>query len=106
MRGGGNISGFIRKITDLFPDGLKDHRTIVVSKGRRKLHQSRKKKSAREGGMLSLSQDKDIKRLQKFARRLMHAQEQERKRISSELHDDLGNRIAIMSMSLRRILKE
>jgi signal transduction histidine kinase len=106
MRGSVNESGLIRKITDLFPDGVNDDRTIVVSKGRRKLHQSRKKKSAPGGEMLSLSQGKDIKRLQKFARRLMHAQEQERQRISRELHDDLGNRIAIMSMSLRRILKE
>jgi signal transduction histidine kinase len=55
---------------------------------------------------LQLAKEKDSKQLQQFAQRLIKAQEEERQRISRELHDDLGNRIALMSLSLRRILKE
>jgi signal transduction histidine kinase len=37
---------------------------------------------------------------------LINAQEEERQRISQELHDDLGNRIGLMALSLRQIIKE
>jgi len=52
---------------------------------------------------LRLSKEKTLKRLQGFARRLIHAQEEERERIAREIHDDLGNRIALMSFSVRQI---
>ena len=45
------------------------------------------------------------KLLQQFALRLIHAQEEERQRISQEMHDDLGNRIALMALSTRQIMK-
>jgi signal transduction histidine kinase len=45
-------------------------------------------------------------RLQQFARRLIYAQEDERQRISRDLHDDFGNRIALMALSIRRLIKE
>jgi two-component system sensor histidine kinase UhpB len=48
----------------------------------------------------------DFKHLQQFARRLIHAQEEEKQRLSREMHDDLGNKIALMSFLLRRIAKE
>jgi two-component system sensor histidine kinase UhpB len=38
--------------------------------------------------------------LQRFAPRLISAQEQERQRISRELHDDFGQRLALMNISL------
>jgi signal transduction histidine kinase len=38
--------------------------------------------------------------LQEFAKRLMKAQEDERKRISRELHDDIGQRVALLAMEL------
>jgi len=38
--------------------------------------------------------------LQEFAKRLMEAQEDERKRISRELHDDIGQRVALLAMEL------
>jgi signal transduction histidine kinase len=53
-----------------------------------------------------LSKEEDFKRLQRFARRLIDAQEKERQRISRELHDDLGNRIALMALSVRQIMKQ
>jgi signal transduction histidine kinase len=46
------------------------------------------------------------KRLQQVTRRLIHAQEDERKRISQELHDDLGSRIALIAFSLREAMKK
>jgi signal transduction histidine kinase len=55
---------------------------------------------------LQLSKEKDYKRLQQFARRLIHAQEEERQRIAREIHDDLGNRIALMSLSVREVMKQ
>jgi signal transduction histidine kinase len=55
---------------------------------------------------LQLSKEEDFKRLRQFARRLIHAQEEERQRISRELHDDLGHRIALMSFSVRQIMKQ
>jgi signal transduction histidine kinase len=55
---------------------------------------------------LHRARERDFKRLQEFARRLIHAQEEERQRISREIHDDFGNRIALMSLSLRQIIKE
>jgi PAS domain S-box-containing protein len=46
----------------------------------------------------------DMKRaqfqLEQFAKRLMEAQEQERKRISRELHDDIGQRVALLAIEL------
>jgi two-component system sensor histidine kinase UhpB len=55
---------------------------------------------------LQLSKEKDFQRLQQLARRLINAQEEERQRISREIHDDLGNRIALMSLSVRQIMKQ
>jgi signal transduction histidine kinase len=55
---------------------------------------------------LQLSKERDCRRLQEFARRLINAQEGERQRIGREIHDDLGNRIALMSLSLRQFMKE
>jgi len=52
---------------------------------------------------LRLAKDKDLQRLQGFARRLINAQEQERERIAREIHDDLGNRIAVIACSIEAI---
>ena len=52
---------------------------------------------------LYLSKEKDLQRLQGFARGLINAQEQERERIAREIHDDLGNRIALLACSVRQI---
>ena len=54
---------------------------------------------------LQLAKIKDFNRLQQFARRLINAQEEERQRISREIHDDLGSRIAFMSFSARRLME-
>ena len=40
--------------------------------------------------------------LQKLSGRLIEAQEQERNRISRELHDNIGQRLALLSFELRR----
>ena len=55
---------------------------------------------------LQLAKIKDSNRLQQFARRLIHAQEEERRRISREIHDDLGSRIAFMSFAVRRMIEQ
>jgi signal transduction histidine kinase len=52
------------------------------------------------------SDAKTVGLLQQFARRLINAQEEERQRISREIHDDLGNRIALMALSIRQIIKQ
>jgi signal transduction histidine kinase len=52
---------------------------------------------------LEVSKRKDYERVQKFARRLINAQEEERQRISREIHDDLGGRIAFLAFSVRQI---
>jgi signal transduction histidine kinase len=49
---------------------------------------------------------KDSKRMQEFAQRLINAQEDERQRIARAIHDDLGNRIALMALSTHRIIKQ
>ncbi len=51
------------------------------------------------------SDEIDFNLLRQFSARLIHAQEQERQRISQEMHDDLGNRIALMAMLTRQIIK-
>jgi signal transduction histidine kinase len=55
---------------------------------------------------LLLSNERNTQLLKRFARCAINAQEQERKRISQEIHDDLGNRMALLALSARRITKE
>src|SRR5262245_48807521 len=43
--------------------------------------------------------------LRRLAQRLINAHEEERQRISQELHDDLGNRIALIALSLDQIIR-
>jgi len=53
---------------------------------------------------LQLSREKSLARVREFARRLIHAQEEERERIAREIHDDLGNRIALLSFSVHCLI--
>jgi signal transduction histidine kinase len=55
---------------------------------------------------LKLSNERSLHRLQQFARRLIHAQEEEREKISREIHDDLGSRIVLLVFAVRRIMKQ
>jgi signal transduction histidine kinase len=55
---------------------------------------------------LDLSKRKDFEHVQKFARRLINAQEEERLRISREIHDDLGGKIAFLAFSVRQIVSQ
>ena len=52
---------------------------------------------------LRLSKENSLRRVQDFARRLINTQEEERERIAREIHDDLGNRVALLSLSVRQI---
>jgi signal transduction histidine kinase len=53
-----------------------------------------------------LAHDKNITLLQDFAQQLINAQEDERKTISQKMHDDFGNRIALLALSVRQIQKQ
>ena len=44
--------------------------------------------------------------LEQLAKRLMEAQEEERKRISREIHDDIGQRVALLAIELDLVRKE
>ena len=55
---------------------------------------------------LELSRLKEFDRVQKFARGLINAQEEERQRISREIHDDLGGKIAFLAFSIRQSLSQ
>jgi signal transduction histidine kinase len=44
--------------------------------------------------------------LQQLAKRLMEAQEEERRRISRELHDDIGQRVALLAIELDLIRQQ
>jgi signal transduction histidine kinase len=55
---------------------------------------------------LKPSNAKSSAELQQFARRLIRAQEEERQKIAREIHDALGNRIAMLSLSLRQSAKQ
>src|SRR5437763_12253215 len=54
---------------------------------------------------LHLSKEEDFTRLQQFAQRLIHAQESERQKISRDIHDDFGNKIALLALAVRQTLK-
>jgi signal transduction histidine kinase len=53
---------------------------------------------------LQVSKERSLERLHHFAQRLVNAQEEERQRIAREIHDDLGNRIALLAFSIRRVM--
>lgn len=55
---------------------------------------------------LRQEKDTDVHRLQEFVHRLILNQEDERRKISREIHDDLGSRIALLSLSLRQLSKQ
>jgi signal transduction histidine kinase len=55
---------------------------------------------------LHLSKESSFKSMQQFKRCLINAQEEERQRISREIHDDLGNRIAVLAFSVHQVMKE
>jgi signal transduction histidine kinase len=55
---------------------------------------------------LHAARERELKRLQHFAQRLIDAQEDERKRISREIHDDAGNRMALLALLVRQIIKD
>jgi len=55
---------------------------------------------------LELSQSREFDRVQKFARGLINAQEEERQRISREIHDDLGGKIAFLAFSVRQLMSQ
>ncbi len=52
------------------------------------------------------SRENDLRLLQKLAQRLINAHEEERQRISQEMHDDFGNRIALIALSLRQLITQ
>ncbi len=53
---------------------------------------------------IQLSRKKSHQRARDYARRLISVQEQERERIAREIHDDLGNRIALLSFSVHSLM--
>jgi signal transduction histidine kinase len=55
---------------------------------------------------LVLSGDTKAKLVKQDFRRAINAQEEERRRISQEVHDDLGNRVALLALSAHQIIKE
>jgi two-component system, NarL family, sensor kinase len=53
---------------------------------------------------LRVSSDRKLQRLQHLNRDLINAQEEERQRVSQEIHDDIGSRIALLAFSIRNIM--
>jgi signal transduction histidine kinase len=52
-----------------------------------------------------LSSPQSVALLQQFALRLIHAQEEERQKLSLEIHDDLGSKVALMALSVREVIE-
>ena len=70
---------------------------------------SRVKKQAdqefdRDISNLMLSKEDATDRFHWVAQRLLHAQEEERRHISREMHDDIGNRVVLLAFSIRRLM--
>jgi len=55
---------------------------------------------------LKRAEEEKSRNLRRLAGRLIHAQEEERRRISAEMHDDLGSRIALLAFSIQHIISE
>src|SRR5882672_2057617 len=51
-----------------------------------------------------LSKEDGTDRFHWVAQRLLHAQEEERRHISREMHDDIGNRVVLLAFSIRRLM--
>jgi signal transduction histidine kinase len=99
----GNAASFSMDYEFDTPSGLVSFRTVVtpITYGN-----ARAAVTHIDISDLRPDKDKDVNRLQEFAHRLILNQEDERRKISREIHDDLGSRIALLSLSIRQLSKQ
>lgn len=62
-------------------------------------------KSSRRGSAARLQNEESVKQ-REFSTRLLKVQDEKRRRIARELHDDLGQLLAAMRINARRVARE
>ena len=75
------------------------HATVEIALQRRDLAASRERQVKATAHVLGRTQEE----LSEMSARLLSAQEQERERIARDLHDDVGQRVALLHMDLERM---
>ncbi|MDB5860446.1 MAG: sensor histidine kinase [Ramlibacter sp.] len=94
--------GFPERVQRLI-GALSTHAAIAIDNAR--LH-ARVRKESTERKLLANLQRTSAQRLQSLSRRLMQAEEEERKRLGRELHDRVGGNLSALGMGLELLRKQ
>lgn len=94
-----SISSMVRNRTDNFAEDLK-YRNRQLEKSHRQLQLEVEERKQAESALIESQ-----KKLRVLSSHLLYAQESERKRLSKELHDDLGQSLALLKHMVRSVKK-